>query len=336
MTEIQHKPRVTLVLRSPRPGIHSIERLFRTLEPLISSDYHCEFLTLPKSKISLRNLIENIAQVYSHSTDLLHITGDVHYLAIPVRKKTILTIHDCERLRHFRGLKRAIYKLLWFKLPCLLAKRITVISESTRRELEREVGHLGEKVVVIENCVTLSTTRTNRVFESESPRILQIGSARLKNLDGLIRAVRGLKCQLHIVGKISDENLRLLNEFGVSFNNESDVSDERMRSIYHENDILFFASHSEGFGLPILEAQSVGVPVITSNRSSMPDVAGGAAVLVNPEDPLDIRAAITKLATDQEARRAIVEKGFLNIGRFHPEVIATKYKTLYREMVEEV
>ncbi|AMV31839.1 D-inositol 3-phosphate glycosyltransferase [Pirellula sp. SH-Sr6A] len=334
MTDTQPKPHVTLVLRCPRPGIHSIERLFRTLEPLISRDYHCEFLTLPKTRISLRNLIANIAHVYFHSTDVLHITGDAHYLAIPTRKKTILTIHDCERLRSFKGIKRAIYKLVWFKLPCIFARRITVISESTRKELEKEVGQLGEKLVVIENCVTLSTAPTNREFDSITPSILQIGSARLKNLDGLIKAVRGLKCKLHIVGAISDSNLKLLNEYGVLFKNESDVSDERMRAIYHENDILFFASHSEGFGLPILEAQSCGVPVITSSKSSMPEVAGGAAILVNPEDPLEIRAAITKLITDHESRRAMVEKGFLNIRRFQPEIIAAKYCDLYREMLE--
>jgi glycosyltransferase involved in cell wall biosynthesis len=93
-----------------------------------------------------------------------------------------------------------------------------------------------------------------------------------------------------------------------------------------------FASLYEGFGLPILEANAVGRPVITSKLYSMPEVGGNAACYVDPYDSADIRAAVSKLIEDSQYRDQLVVNGFRNVERFRPEVVATQYANLYRKL----
>jgi glycosyltransferase involved in cell wall biosynthesis len=97
-------------------------------------------------------------------------------------------------------------------------------------------------------------------------------------------------------------------------------------------DIIALASSYEGFGMPILEGQAVGRPVITSNILSMPEVAGNAACLVDPYDPSSIRQGILKIIQDAAYRDELVRKGFANVKRFDPQVIALQYLDLYKKV----
>ena len=91
---------------------------------------------------------------------------------------------------------------------------------------------------------------------------------------------------------------------------------KQKEALFKEADVFVFPTIYEGFGLPILEAQSVGVPVITSNRSSMPEVAGKGALLVNPQDEKTIARTMHMLVAEQETRKKMVHKGRKNIERF--------------------
>jgi glycosyltransferase involved in cell wall biosynthesis len=77
-----------------------------------------------------------------------------------------------------------------------------------------------------------------------------------------------------------------------------------------------FPSRHEGFGLPVLEAQSCGCPVITSATSSLPEVAGDGALLIDPEDTAAITAAMHRITTEPALRHTLVERGFVNVRRF--------------------
>ncbi|MGL3606261.1 glycosyltransferase family 4 protein [Rhizobium sp. G187] len=101
------------------------------------------------------------------------------------------------------------------------------------------------------------------------------------------------------------------------------VSDAELAQLYASADFLLMPSLYEGFGFPIIEAQSFGVPVITSNRSSMPEVAGDGAVFVNPDDSAAIADAIQRLHSDRELREQLGELGRLNTARFPWEMAAT-------------
>ena len=96
--------------------------------------------------------------------------------------------------------------------------------------------------------------------------------------------------------------------------------------------MVAFVSTFEGFGMPIVEAQRVGRAVLTSTVASMPEVAGGAACLVDPFDPLAIRAGVLRILGDADYRRRLVEQGFENAKRFEPQVIADTYAQIYREI----
>ncbi len=99
--------------------------------------------------------------------------------------------------------------------------------------------------------------------------------------------------------------------------------------------MLVFASTYEGFGLPIVEAQATGRPVVTSDTLSMPEVAGDAACLVDPFNVESIRNGILKVIQDTGYREQLVQNGLKNVERFKPESVAMQYLALYRELVNK-
>jgi glycosyltransferase involved in cell wall biosynthesis len=322
---------VTIIFRDKRPGNHSIERLFNAILPAIAEEFDCKSITIPSPPGNLFGIMRNIFYARSHSRGVNHVTGDAQYLAIFLGNNTVLTIHDCGSIPHYRGIKRFLYKLFWYRLPILCSKYITVISEATREAVEREFGKLGRKLVVIHNCLPAPVPRISRQFNRVEPRILQIGTGPHKNLRNLIFAVTGLNCVLHIVGKLTDELISEMESREIRYENEFDISDTRLIKIYQQTDILFFASRHEGFGLPILEAQSAGVPVVTSNLLSMPEVAGKGALLVDPESPSQIREALVRLIEDETLRSELIANGLENIRRFDVRAVASQYLSIYRK-----
>ena len=95
---------------------------------------------------------------------------------------------------------------------------------------------------------------------------------------------------------------------------------------------MIFASTYEGFGLPIIEANAVGRPVVTSKLSPMTEVAGDAASLVNPYDSSNIRAGVMRIINDPFYRESLVKAGFENALRFSAESVAESYAKVYRKL----
>ena len=267
---------------------------------------------------------------------IYHITGDVHYLALALEgARTLLTIHDCVSLERLRGLKRAVFRLLWYDAPICRAAIVSVVSESTRCELLRHVNCDAAKVRVIHNCVGDEFVPRPKAFNASEPLLLQVGTGQTKNLERVVAAIAGLRCRFKIIGRLNRNQLELLNECGVRYSNVAQASDAELLQAYQECDLVMFASTYEGFGLPIVEGNATGRPVLTSNVLSMPEVAGAAACLVNPFDAGAIRAGVLKVLRDAAYRNSLIEAGFENAKRFSAKRIAAQYAALYREIAAQ-
>lgn len=111
------------------------------------------------------------------------------------------------------------------------------------------------------------------------------------------------------------------------------LSDELVALFYAKADVFVYPSHYEGFGLPVLEAMTIGTPVVTSNTSSLPEVAGDAALLINPDEPMQLAEAILKLITDSELHQEFIEKGKERAKTFSWERTAKETLKAYRSII---
>jgi glycosyltransferase involved in cell wall biosynthesis len=279
--------------------------------------------------------IANLRAAAAHQAQVNHVTGDVHYLALGLNgRRTLLTIHDCVSLERLRGFKRAVFRWLWYSLPVRRAAMVTVISESTRRELLRHVRCDPAKVRVVHNCVSSDFVRQDKPFNVRKPVVLQVGTGISKNLLRAAEALTSLSCHLKIIGQLGPEQSAALRRHRIEFSNIERASDAEMVQAYRDCDLLLFVSTYEGFGLPIVEAQAMGRPVITSQLLSMPEVAGDAACLVNPFETVSIREGVNKVIQDADYRECLVRAGFENVKRFAPKTIAAQYAAIYEELAD--
>jgi glycosyltransferase involved in cell wall biosynthesis len=262
-----------------------------------------------------------------------HVTGDIHFLALGLRgERTILTIHDCHTLERLRGVRRWLFKRLWFDLPIRRAAMVTVISHETKRQLIGHLGALPEKIEVIPDAVSPIFRPSPKPFAADCPQILHIGTMPNKNLPRLIQALKGLNCRLKVVGILEDSLRGELDRSGVAYDCESNLGEADMYRVYCEADLLCYASTYEGFGMPIIEAQWVERPVVTSNCSSMPEVAGQGACLVDPFDVDSIREGLLKVISDAAYRASLIEHGRKNRERFSLSEVARRYFALYQRL----
>src|SRR5262249_35650050 len=149
----------------------------------------------------------------------------------------------------------------------------------------------------------------------------------------LIAALRGIPCNLVIIGPIEDDIRMELRKNKIVFENRHGLTDAEIQQEYINCDLVTFCSLSEGFVLPVIEAQAMMVPVITSDRNPMKEIAGDGAMLVDPDDPVSIRAGIKQIAQNEELRRTLIENGKKNIRRFSVDKIVRQYEDIYKLII---
>ncbi len=329
------KPRIVFVERKFWESV-SLEKVFAQIDKSIPKDkFETSFVQLPYLN-NLLGVVKNFIFFKKPEADIYHITGHIHYIALILpKKKTVLTIADLTILRTRKGLRRFIIKKLFFDLPVKKIKYITAISEATKDEIIQSTNCEREKIRVIEvplqDILHLNAKKT---FNTQCPTILQVGSAPHKNIINLAKALNGVNCRLRIIGKLNEELLNELKINKIEFTNDFNLNDGEIKDEYRKADIVAFCSIYEGFGLPIIEAQAMHTPVVTSNLSPMKEVAGGGAMLVNPEDILSIKDGILRIINDESLRNELITQGLENIKRFETSRVASQYESLYREIIE--
>jgi glycosyltransferase involved in cell wall biosynthesis len=326
---------VTYFQRKPRAGNNfSIEVIFENVRKHLADKIHA---SVKISSLFNEGFFTKFINIFEaalrQSNSINHITGEVHFLNLLMRKKTVLlTIHDCGMMTRKTGIAKKIVNWLYLKAPVKNSRFVTAVSNTTRQEIIYYTGCKSDKIIVIPVAVDLIYQPFPKIFNAIKPNLLHIGTAPNKNLLRLIYALEDISCHLTIIGRLDTEIMNALAQKSIDYSNFYNVSPDVLLQKYHECDILTFISTFEGFGMPVIEANSVERVVITSNVSSMPEIAGNAACLVDPFNIEEIKTGLLKIIEDEQYRNQLIVNGRSNKLRFDPYNIAGQYYTLYKEM----
>lgn len=322
--------------RKPRPGFNfSIESIFENIRCVLKHKVDVSVKTSSHFNNGYFSKLWNIIEAafrYKKNT-IAHITGEVHFINLLIPKRNVLlTIHDCRFMERKKGFEKRLMNWLYLKAPVKNSAYITTVSEATKQDVIRYTGCDAKKIQVIPVNVNPVFKPVQKVFNKHCPVILQVGAAENKNIFRLAEAISAIRCKLVIIGNPQQHELKLLQEKHIDFTIKHNLSTEELYREYISCDIVSFVSLFEGFGMPIAEANCVERAVITSNISSMPEVAGNAACFVNPYDTEDIRQGFLKVIHDDIYREQLIANGRANRQRFNAEVIADAYYNIYKEM----
>lgn len=261
-----------------------------------------------------------------------------HTVPIIHPKKTVVTIHglEYEFCPGAYSLWERIYMHYSIKFSCRVASTVICVSENTKRDVMAFYRVMEEKIAVISEGYdnnAQSPNHKNQIISKAQitktkPYLLFIGRLEeRKNIVRMVEAFEILKEQYRIphelllAGKPGFGYGRIANKLqAISYKQEIKelgyVSEEEKWELLRNADVFLFPTLYEGFGIPVLEAQSVRVPVVTSNTSSLPEVAGLGAVLVDPTSVESIAEGVQRLLSDQGLRSGIIEKATHNVSRY--------------------
>ncbi|MGB3072815.1 MAG: glycosyltransferase family 1 protein, partial [Candidatus Moraniibacteriota bacterium] len=260
-------------------------------------------------------------EMLCHAPDVLFVPAHTVPLIHP--RKTVVTVHglEYEFSPESYGFWERLYMRWSIRFSVRVADRVIAVSENTKRDLIRLYAVPEKKIQVIYEGLSQPTTYNLQPSTlAEKPFFLFIGRLEMrKNIVRMIEAFEifktktGLAHTLVLAGKpgFGYEAIRYklqATSYKQDIHELGYVSEEEKWELLKDAEVFLFPSLYEGFGLPVIEAQSVGVPVITANTSSLPEVAGEGAVLVNPLDSGEIATAMEMLVTDPEKRADIIEE----------------------------
>lgn len=301
------------------------------------NDFEVKNIELPFYSNGIFRRLGNILYLFSLRSNVFHVTGDIHYavLGLP-SKKTILTIHDCGPLSFKKGIKSLLYRLMWFQIPCLKASFITTVSAKTKEDLLNICTIEPDKIHVVHNFISseffVHNHKVNNAKCSFKHKFITIGTKDNKNLYRIIDVANKLNLTMEIIGEISDELKSKLAESNVSYNNHTNITTRELIDLYISVDFLMFPSTFEGFGLPIIEAQALNLPVLTSNIEPMKSIAGDGAVLVDPYSEESITQGVELIYSSNEFQKKLINKGSENANKFSLDKSTKSYADLYRSI----
>jgi glycosyltransferase involved in cell wall biosynthesis len=282
-----------------------------------------------------------------------------HYVLPPLTPcRSVVTIHDCIHLmfpQYLPSRLAHVYARASMWTATRQASRILTVSEASRRDILRFFAIPADKVQVIYNAIDerfltppdeATTERVRQRYQLDHPFVLYVGNIRPhKNIERTIDAFGraradgpdGLK--LVIIG---DEVSKYPSLRQMVHRHKLDKHvrflgfqpQETLASFYRLAGAFVFPSLYEGFGLPPLEAMACGTPVITSNVSSLPEVAGDAALLVDPYDVEALAKAMVRIFTDRPLRETLVGRGLARARQFSWAESVARIQSVYMQVLE--
>ena len=288
-----------------------------------------------------------------------HLLHEPHYVLPPaVRCRTVVTIHDCIHLmfpQYLPGKLAHVYARVSMWSAVHKADRILTVSEASKKDILRFFTVDPDKVSVIYNAIDerfLAPPDEERMdqvrqrYQLDHPFLLYVGNIKPhKNIERLIDAFGRARAsglddlRLIIIGdEISkypplrqavhrhrlDKHVRFLGFQPY----------DTLAAFYRLARAFVFPSLYEGFGLPPLEAMACGTPVVTSNVSSLPEIAGGAAILVDPYDPQSIAEGIKRAVCDETTRAELIARGLARARDFSWAQSVSAIHRIYMEVLE--
>ena len=300
-----------------------------------------ELVVLPANRLWTHRALA--AEITRRRPDVLFVPSHVLPFLPGRLPPCVVTVHDLGYC-HFpeaHTRRQRLYLEAGTRWNAAAATTIIAVSEATAADLSRCYGTASHKIRVIYEAAgeplpitTADSVRMQATLGLARPYGLFVGTLQpRKNIGRMVRAYAslcesvGVSWDLVLAGGLGWHAERVGAEIAVAGHSEAirlpGYIDERLLPALYHN-ALFFAYPSlfEGFGLPILEAQSYGVPVLSSTHSSLPEVAGDAALLVDPTDEQAIADAMLRLSRDAALRQRLIEAGYANVRRFSWEKAA--------------
>ena len=301
------------------------------------------------------------ATLVREKLDLIHATSPMSRIPVSYRGKTIVTIHDLAMYKVpdvFPKIKRVKAKAT-INLMAGRADKIITISESTKKDVMEIFKTPAEKIKVIhsgfdQRLFEESKVSREKVLEKygingDKKYILFLGTIEpIKNITRLFEAYKifkenclkgGKKCEHKLVmagksGWLSQEYKQIAKDLGIAKDIifTGYIIGDELTPLFKNADFFVMPSLYEGFGMTVLEAFATGTPAIASNVSSIPEVAGGAAYLVDPLNTQAIADAMIKFAADENLKNEYRAKGLERVKDFNWEKCARETLEVYKEI----
>jgi glycosyltransferase involved in cell wall biosynthesis len=285
-----------------------------------------------------------------HPPDVLFVPAHVVPVIHPVR--TIVTVHGLE-YEIFKGAYsfwERLYMRFSIRFSVHASSGVIAVSKNTSRDLVRLYGVPWEKISVIYEGVSenvkaqaanAASNSNDTISKNDKPYLLFIGRLEeRKNIVRIIEAFERLKenykipHELVLVGKPGFGYERIeykIQNTKYKIREMGYVSEEEKSDLLRSADLFLFPTLYEGFGLPVLEAQAAGVPVVASKTSSLPEVGGDGTLYADPLSSDDIAEKTWEILSDEARRSAIIEKGLENVKRFGWDSCADGVATLLQK-----
>jgi glycosyltransferase involved in cell wall biosynthesis len=310
-----------------------------------------------KGKPWLRGFNQTITRMVAQHTDLYHATNPTDFPEGITNG--VVTLHDLIALRKNPWASPESIKFYQQHISKILrqSKVVFTVSEFTKNDALQHFPEYAEKYLPTPIAANplFQKIETSRDFLSNygitdinKPYLLFVGEIQpRKNIEGLLEAFDALPASLQkdlyiiIVGSAKrHENLQLFQKTITGMKSPAkvvhlqNVPMDDLVKLYNTAYAFVYLSHFEGFGLPIIEAMSCGCPVLTSNTTSLGEVAGNAALTVNPDDKEAIIYAMTKIIEDNTERNSLKVKGLLRANDLSWENTAQKTIAGYKTAME--